>query len=293
MAFDLDGTLLRDMRSLPGPRLLSLRRSSYQVSLTVATGRTLWGARQVIDALGGLESTPVVLYNGSVVVAGLRADRLRVLQRLTIPSVATHTIALQARRFGATVFAYEFRDSVIQRVNEDDWPEVVLVASDNPERVREFNGMTPRHCSVEDLRHTAPSAILVLPNEPDDCDRLVASFASIEEVSVTSSGGQYIEIRPRGVSKARGFEVLRNALGIERADVLAVGDNDNDVELMEWAGLSVAVKGASEAARHAATFISRHGAERAAIELLDIIRRARRLNKGRAGHVRRGDSGLG
>lgn len=295
IAFDLDGTLLRDAESLPGPRLLALRRStsSYKVRITVATGRTLWGAQRVITALGGLENTPVVLYNGSVVAVGLEVGRIRTLQRLTIPSSATAEIARQARRLGATLFAYEFRESVIQTLAENDWPETVFVVSDNREGVREFNGMEPVHCSMADLAATSPSAILLLPRDSQSCTDLVTSLASIDGISVTSSGGHYVEIRPYGVSKAKGLEVLLNALEIPPADVLAVGDNDNDVELMEWAGLSVAVRGASEAACRVATYISRQGPEHAAIELLDLIRQARRLRKGRAIDAGRGHSGLG
>lgn len=295
VAFDLDGTLLRDTHSLPGPRLLALRRStsSYQVKLTVATGRTLWGAKEVISALGGLENTPVVLYNGSVVVAGVEVGRIRTLQRLTIPPAATSEIATVARELRATVFAYEFRDTVIDDSGPEAWPETVFVVSDDPESVREFNGMPPKHCALKDLACTAPSAILILPRNGQDYEALVVRLASVAGVSITGSGGRYIEIRPFGASKARGFEVLANALGIPRAQVLAVGDNDNDVELLEWAGLSVVVNGASDAACRAATYISRQGAERAAIELLDLVRQARRLKKGRTRNGKRGNSEVG
>jgi hydroxymethylpyrimidine pyrophosphatase-like HAD family hydrolase len=61
-----------------------------------------------------------------------------------------------------------------------------------------------------------------------------------------------IECALPDVSKARAAEVLTARLGIARADVLALGDNENDVDMLRWAGLGVAVGSATPAARAAA-----------------------------------------
>ena len=50
-----------------------------------------------------------------------------------------------------------------------------------------------------------------------------------------------IECIPADVTKAHAASILARRLGICREEVMALGDNDNDVELLQWAGLSVAV----------------------------------------------------
>lgn len=281
IAFDLDGTLLRDPTSLPGPRFSGLQRSAkhYRVGVTLATGRTLWGAKNVINALGGLKNMPVILYNGSVVTEG--ANRL--LQRTTIPAEVSLSVARAARKYGATVFIYEFRDPVITSISGLDWPETVYVLADDGQVVKEFNGMIPVLISMEIAERAliSPCAMLILPTSPEQGERLITELATLAGISATSSGGRYIEIRPAGVSKAEGIRLLTQTKNIPPDQVLAVGDNDNDVELMKWAGTSVAVSGASDAARNAATHQSKRGAEDAAIEVLDLVRLAHRLEKGR------------
>ncbi len=71
-------------------------------------------------------------------------------------------------------------------------------------------------------------------------------------VRVTQSTPTLLEVIPADVSKARAATVLIDHLGISREQVVAVGDSDNDVELLEWAGLGIAVSGATSAARAAA-----------------------------------------
>ena len=51
----------------------------------------------------------------------------------------------------------------------------------------------------------------------------------------------WLDLAPEGVSKASGLTYLCDRLGINSADVLAVGDGSNDIEMLKWAGLGVAM----------------------------------------------------
>ncbi|RYJ02371.1 MAG: HAD family phosphatase, partial [Actinomycetales bacterium] len=51
----------------------------------------------------------------------------------------------------------------------------------------------------------------------------------------------WLDIAPDGVSKASGLDVLCGRFGIDPADVLAVGDGHNDLEMLRWAGRGVAM----------------------------------------------------
>ena len=72
VALDLDGTLLEsDVSELPKKVLTlanKLKHSTHNVRLTIATGRTLRGARPLLDRLPILRDTPIILYNGSLVL---------------------------------------------------------------------------------------------------------------------------------------------------------------------------------------------------------------------------------
>ena len=61
-----------------------------------------------------------------------------------------------------------------------------------------------------------------------------------------------VDLTPVGVSKASGLEHVCRRLGLTAADVLAVGDGRNDVEMLQWAGRGVAMGQAIEEVRAAA-----------------------------------------
>ncbi len=80
----------------------------------------------------------------------------------------------------------------------------------------------------------------------------IAADAGGAAVSVTRSGGPHIEVFAARVGKASGVAALCDVLGIAAVDVVAFGDQLNDVELLAWAGTSYAVANAIGEAREAA-----------------------------------------
>ncbi len=97
------------------------------------------------------------------------------------------------------------------------------------------------------------SAILAADAEHglDELER-VARAAVGERATVTRSGGPHIEVFAAGVGKEAALAELCAGLGIAAADVVAVGDERNDVGMLAWAGRSYAVANAAPAARAAA-----------------------------------------
>lgn len=63
-------------------------------------------------------------------------------------------------------------------------------------------------------------------------------------VHSTWAGFTVTEAGPAGVTKASGLEHICKVLGQDRADVVALGDGANDVEMLQWAGTSYAMGGA-------------------------------------------------
>lgn len=91
----------------------------------------------------------------------------------------------------------------------------------------------------------------------EDPERLLHIRRKIERipgVEVTSSWFNNIEIMPQGVHKGAALAALAKRLHIEAGQVMAIGDNDNDIPMIAWAGVGVAMGNASEGARAAAEF---------------------------------------
>ena len=274
IAFDLDGTLIRQTNDVPGSKLAGLmtRLRSERVHVTLATGRTYAGASRVVGAVEVLRQIPLVLYNGSVV---MHSDGTTIVSSTSINLNAVIEVIDLATGAGADVLLYCVRD----HVTSDGEAERVYYLGKNQAPSVEFNGM-PVHPGWVPSASEAPVAILIAASDPSILSTLRERLSAIALISVTQSGNKYIEIRPAGSSKESGVARLASRLNVAREHVLAVGDNDNDVELLKWAGIGVCVANASAEAMAASRYIAHYGAADGAIEILDLVRRAQRLVKG-------------
>ena len=75
---------------------------------------------------------------------------------------------------------------------------------------------------------------------PDEFVRLLAEL-DLPSVSHSVGWSAWLDLAPAGVSKASGLRHVCARLGVAAADVLAIGDGRNDIEMLRWAGRGVAV----------------------------------------------------
>lgn len=102
------------------------------------------------------------------------------------------------------------------------------------------------------------------------------SPAFSDRLSVTCAGVEWIDLMNLGVNKGSGIAHLCERLGISLADVAAVGDTYNDVEMLECAGHSFIVANAAEHMRAHATYEIPSNNDRGVATLIDAILAAKR-----------------
>lgn len=87
---------------------------------------------------------------------------------------------------------------------------------------------------------------------------------------ITYSGGCYLEMNKKGVSKGQGLLDLANYLGYKKEETLAIGDSANDIKMIEMAGLGIAVKNAEAEVKEVAKYITNNDNMHSAIkEVID------------------------
>ena len=69
-------------------------------------------------------------------------------------------------------------------------------------------------------------------------------------------GNGYFEVVPVGYSKASGMQYLAEYLGIDRKDTVAIGDSNNDLTMLEWAGMAIAMGNAVDTVKEIADYIT-------------------------------------
>ncbi|MEO7909765.1 MAG: Cof-type HAD-IIB family hydrolase [Roseiflexaceae bacterium] len=254
LALDLDGTTLNhQLEILPQVRRAIAAAQQRGVVVTIATGR-MFGAT-LPYALGLNVQGPLICFQGALIRDSQTGE---VYHHTTLPG------ALAAEAIELLVAADIF---VIAYIDERLWvarqrPELDLYLSWHPERpevVIDPNlASTIASASIARLLTQAETAVapnladtvaanpptkLLFVAEPDvvgrELIRLSAHFAG--RLSVFRSHSLFGELTSLGVNKGVALAQLAARLGIPREQVIAIGDHENDLEMLKWAGLGLAM----------------------------------------------------
>ncbi|MCX4526796.1 MULTISPECIES: Cof-type HAD-IIB family hydrolase [unclassified Streptomyces] len=231
IATDLDGTLLRDDKSV-SPRTVAALAAAEEAGIEVffVTGRPARWMDVVADHVHG--HGLAICANGAAVVdlhAGREFVQVRELPRDTALTVVD---ALRAAAPG-TSFAVERTDGINY---EPTYPPFFQDPGATVATVEKLLREEP-DASAPVLKLLAHHAEL----SPDEFLILARSAAGAYASITRSSPTALLEISGLGVSKASTLELCCAERGISPAEVVAFGDMPNDVEMLRWAGTSYAM----------------------------------------------------
>ena len=118
-----------------------------------------------------------------------------------------------------------------------------------------------RWARVGNLLHDMPECphkVIVTLSRTEDHGRIVREIneALQGELRIVQSHPYLVEGLPAGVDKGHGLRWLTDYLGVRQSEIMAVGDSEADVPMIEWAGVGVAMGNGSEAAKAAADWVA-------------------------------------
>ena len=101
---------------------------------------------------------------------------------------------------------------------------------------------------------------LLLLGEPERLSEVDAAIREAfgRQVSVVQTEGFLLQIMHANVSKARALRVVAERLNVARERVMAIGDNANDVGMLRWAAVAVAMGNAAKEALAVADYVTDH-----------------------------------
>ena len=238
---DVDGTLLTDDKRVSKKNMVAIREFTENGGIfTIATGRGVIGARPVVDELKIAAFT--VLFNGAAIY-DFAAKRF--LWRGALPAYAADNVLLTVEHFptlGVEVMHGE--DVYITNTNR------------KVEEHLTYEIINPTRCPFSEI---PPDSWIkaVLIDEPETIDKAAGFFARHcgGDVYLVCSQPGIIEILPRGVNKGTGMQKLLAISELSGRYTVAAGDYDNDIELLRFADLGVAVANAEAGVKAAADLI--------------------------------------
>ena len=243
-AFDLDGTVLRRDLTVTEATVGALHALRERgVRLVVATGRRFEEAREHAGRLGFGGEDPVICYGGSMVRRMNGEETL--LHRTLSKSASVEVLEWAAER---ELHARVFTDGRILTSPETSAAlEYLSRRNQSDVEVVESPAAWLRSGDEE------PTKLVIVDHPdriPDWMDEARSTFSG--RLFVTRSLPHYVEVGGLQGTKASALEFLCDLWGIDPARTLAFGDADNDVDMLSFVGLGVAVGGMSEEIRAAA-----------------------------------------
>ena len=269
---DVDATLLDKQKNIPPRNLAAIERfKSLGGAFTIATGRTHLTCDSIAQRAG--VNAPVIVYNGGGVYDRETQTFLwrRMLERdaLIAPfreMMARHPDVGVEINAGSAALMVNPTAPIDPNVLRGNFPYVRADIADAP--AQWFK-----------IMFNAPKKSILQVLEPE-ARQLLAPFLA-QGCTLTYSGESYLELLP--ASKGTALEQLAHIRGYARENIIAVGDYDNDLEMIRWAGLGVAVKNAQDNVRAAADKIvcsSDDGAIAQVIEELEAELQNQKIHKG-------------
>jgi Cof subfamily protein (haloacid dehalogenase superfamily) len=244
IASDVDGTLLDDDEKVTARTRAAVNAAvDAGVQFVLATGRPPRWVQPVVDALG---FAPMAVCANGAVIYDPSADRILSARTLSadalreLAEIATRVIpgaGLAVERVGSSA-----HDAATPQFVSSPGYEHAWLNPDNTE------------VSIEDLL-AAPAVKLLIRKAgalSSDMAAALAEHVGTQGDITYSTNNGLVEVVPLGVSKATGVEELAHPLGITAEDIVAFGDMPNDVPMLQWAGLGVAMGNAHPAAVAAA-----------------------------------------
>ena len=247
IACDLDETLYGNDRTIPARNVEAIKRASeLGVKFIPATGRGYNSVRETLVDLGLLdkEGEYVISYNGGAITEN-KGNRLLHFQGLPFEEAEE----LYRRGLNYDVCIHVYTREMVYAYNITQ-----------AEIARLSKRMQVTEVFDRDLQFLAGQDIAKVLYENRDFDYLKKIEEELKDITgnmdVSFSSNRYIEFNSKGVTKGAGLRFVAEMLGIKREETIAIGDNFNDLSMIQEAGLGVGVQNTIQGMRQYCDYIT-------------------------------------
>ncbi|HEX4925272.1 MAG TPA: HAD family hydrolase [Bdellovibrionales bacterium] len=244
--FDLDGTLLKESREISAKNLRTLKALMDRgIKVGLATGRSYRSVQPYVQQLQ--PNGPLILFNGAKVWCTTRQE---FIYENTLSFEQAYIAMKLIREFDEEHAAGgDISDIHVNFYAGND----VLISRKTPRSIEsEIKDGVP-HTVVGDLaayleNNPKPPVKIMLIGDPATLNLFKAEYVrrSPEPTSLIHSEWNYLELMQNGINKGQTLKRIEQSYGCDAREIIAFGDNLNDLDLIRFTGLGVAMGNAHD-----------------------------------------------
>ena len=255
VAVDIDGTLLNSQGIITEKTVNSIQRAVEKgVIFTICTGRPIQGVER-FNSILNLDA-PFITYNGAMIVMGKSKE---ILFEQGLSTEGARCILNWGKKLKTTIIVWSNNKLYVNELNE---------------RVHDYKQLSTVEPILieneEDMIQNGITKILWYDNvEKINYYLNVLKDKLGEGVSYYTSKPTFLEFVDKRVSKAVAMEKLGSHFGIKSEEMIAIGDGFNDLPMIEYAGLGVAMGNSLEIIKERADYVTFSNDEDGIAHVLD------------------------
>ncbi|SHK11624.1 hypothetical protein SAMN02745975_03682 [Geosporobacter subterraneus DSM 17957] len=248
---DMDGTLLNSSGevSVENQKMFKMLHDQG-VHVAVATGRIYTSARVFAKYLG--LKTPIIACNGAI-VKDLKDNRIIYENHLSREDCIK--VVEICRKYDLYYHFYSQETFYTEKLDRGS-----LKYSEWNKTLKEEDRIDIRIIKdAYEIIKTEADRVYKFQIVSDDMDILARArkeLESIDTISASKSWHNNVEIMNKGVSKGEAVRNLAESLGVKQEEVICFGDNENDISMLQYAGLGIAMGNADEIVKEHANYIT-------------------------------------
>ena len=254
ICIDMDGTLLNSKKKLSEVNKLALKKAyDNGVHIIICTGRNSKSALYFANKIG--IKSAIIVNNGAIVIdedsevlifkEALEKEQCQKILELskkykTIPNF--HSL-------GKIYLNSKFRKFINNIFFNRKVPEKYKIESIYLNEEKAWSSL------FDEKKEVFGKCIMLDPSR-EKLKKLQGELDKTNLFETTYSGKYCLEINSKGVSKGRAVKILGEHYGIKQEEIICIGDNGNDISMIKYAGLGVAMKNGTEEVKKIADYIT-------------------------------------
>lgn len=236
IALDMDGTLLNSQGAIsPRNKQAILAAIAQGTRVVLASGRPLEGMNWALEELGMTgKDDYVACYNGSLVY---QVGDKKLLRSQTLTGADAKQLAKLATELGVHVHAFSLKAGLITPKHNY-----------YTDHEAEINGLSITEVDFSTLSDDEAMLKIMMIDEPEKLSAAIAQLPAViyQQYNIMQSAPFFLEFLHTNSHKGIGVKAIADHFGIHADEVICMGDAGNDKQMLEYAGLGVAMANASD-----------------------------------------------